>query len=145
MGRQASGVMGIRLQKGDTVTSMEVVEPDGHLMIITENGYGKLTPLSEYSLKGRATGGVVTLHPKYIPLTGKIAASRVVQEEDEVTLITSEGMVLRLKVKTIPSLSRSTRGVHLMDVNKGDKVASLARIFASGEAETAKNNYTSER
>ncbi|NPV84473.1 MAG: DNA gyrase subunit A [Anaerolineae bacterium] len=146
MGRQAGGVAGIRLQKGDTITSMEVVEPGGYLMIITENGYGKRTPLSEYPLKRRATGGVVTLHSKYIQSTGKIAASRVVQENDEVTLITSGGMVLRLKVKTVPSLGRSTRGMHLMDVSEGDKVASLARIFASSETETAnKNGYTSER
>jgi DNA gyrase subunit A len=129
MGRQAAGVTGIKLATGDILTSMEVVEPNGFLLMVTERGYGKRTLLSEYAQKGRATRGVVTLHPKYIESAGKVAASRVVQEDDEVTFITEQGKVVRLKVKDIRLTGRSSRGVHLMDVGKEDSVASLARMF----------------
>jgi DNA gyrase subunit A len=129
MGRQAAGVTGIRLSKGDRLVSMEVIEPNGYLLIVTERGYGKRSELSEFAQKGRATGGVVALHPKYIESAGKVAASRVVQEGDEVTFITAQGKVVRLKVKDIRPIGRSSRGVRLMDVNKEDSVASLARIF----------------
>jgi DNA gyrase subunit A len=133
MGRQASGVNGINLRPGDLVTSMEVVEPDGYLMIITTLGYGKRSPLDEYPLKGRATGGVTTIDQKNMDKIGKIASARVVQDDDEITSISSGGTVLRQKVKEINPLGRATRGVHLMNLVKGDTVASLARLLAEEE------------
>lgn len=134
MGRQASGVNGINLRPGDLVTSMEVVEPNGYLMVITTLGYGKRSPLDEYPLKGRATGGVTTIDQKNMDKIGRIASARVVQEDDEITSISSGGTVLRQKVKEINPLGRATRGVHLMNLVKGDTVASLARLLAEEEA-----------
>jgi len=128
MGRQAGGVAGIKLQKKDQVASMEVIEPDGYLVVVTEKGYGKRVKLEEYPTKGRATGGVATTAQKNLPQTGPVAAARVVQEEDEITVISSGGMVLRLKVKEIDTAGRATRGTRLMIVTEGDRVASLARI-----------------
>jgi DNA gyrase subunit A len=132
MGRQAGGVTGINLRSGDVLASLEVVQPDGSLFIVTENGYGKRVDLVEYPQKGRATGGVVTIDQKNINKTGKIVAARVVQESDEVTMISTAGIVLRLKVKEIGMLGRGTRGVRLMDLSKTDTVASVARIPATG-------------
>jgi DNA gyrase subunit A len=129
MGRPASGVNGINLRKGDRVASMEVVEPGGYLMIVTTLGFGKRSPLDEYPTKGRATGGVTTIDQKNMDKIGTIVAARVVQDEDEVTLISSGGTVLRLKVKEINPLGRATRGVHMMDLGKGDSVASIARLL----------------
>ena len=128
MGRTAAGVIGIRLRKGDFVTSMEVVEPGGDLLVVTTGGYGKRTPLSEYVIKGRATGGVHTIDKNSLSKIGTIAASRVVQESDDLTLISSGGVVLRTLVAKISQSGRATRGVLLMNLQKGDKVASLARI-----------------
>jgi DNA gyrase subunit A len=130
MGRQAAGVQGIRLKKGDLVTSMDVVQPDGSLLIVTENGFGKQTPLNEYSAKGRATGGNYTIDPKAIPVTGKIAAARVVQKNDDLTIITANGVAIRIKVKDVKQAGRATRGVHLIKPQEGDSVASVARISA---------------
>lgn len=127
-GRTAAGVTGIKLAKGDRVASMEVVEPDGSLFVITTLGFGKRTPLNEYPVKGRATGGVSTFDSKNLARTGEISAARVVQEADEVTCISSAGMVLRLKVADIRLSGRATRGSRLMDVKDGDTVASLARL-----------------
>jgi DNA gyrase subunit A len=141
MGRQAGGVTGIKLASGDRVAAMDVVEPGGFLMVITEHGYGKRTPLDEYPRRGRATGGVATINQHHIPQIGIIAAARVVQEVDEITVMSSAGMILRLKMNTVSISGRATRGVHLMDVAKvGDAVASLARITPEDEVEEEVGN-----
>ncbi|HPP62154.1 MAG TPA: DNA gyrase subunit A [Anaerolineales bacterium] len=128
MGRAAGGVQGIRLANGDAVTSMTVVQPNGSLLIVTANGYGKQTPLKDYPAKGRATGGVATIDQKALAVTGKIASARVVQMNDDLTIITANGVTLRLKVKDVKQAGRSTRGVHLIKPQEGDSVASVARI-----------------
>lgn len=127
MGRMAAGVTGIRLTEGDYVTGMEVVEPGGDLLVITTQGFGKRTPLSEYPLRGRATQGVQTIDKNAIDKVGKIAAARVVQDADDLTIITSSGVVLRTKVSTISRSGRITRGVRIISMHDGDTVASLAR------------------
>ncbi len=127
MGRTAAGVTGIRLEDGDYVTSMEVVEPDGDLLLVTTRGYGKRTPLSEYPVKGRATGGVQTIDKNSLPKIGTITASRVVQEGDDLTIISAGGVILRTRVADISRSGRPARGV-LINLAEGDKVASLARI-----------------
>lgn len=128
MGRQAGGVSGIRLRSGDRLAAMEVVEPGGDLLQVTTGGYGKRTPLSKYPPKGRATRGVLTIDKKALHIVGMIAAARVVQEADDLTIISSNGVVLRTKVKNITQAGRATRGVRIMDIKDGDTVASIARI-----------------
>jgi DNA gyrase subunit A len=131
MGRSAGGVTGIRLSGKDKVTSMEVVEPGGYLLLVSTLGYGKRTPLTEYPVKGRATGGVQTTARDALDKIGTITAARVVQDGDDLTLISANGMVLRVKVQDVKEAGRATRGVHLMDVKEGDRVASIARIAMS--------------
>ncbi|MBA4380367.1 MAG: DNA gyrase subunit A, partial [Anaerolinea sp.] len=128
MGRAAAGVTGIKLKGKDKVTSMDVVEPGGELVLVTVEGYGKRTPLSEYPSKGRAIGGIQTIDKKALGKVGIITAARVVQPADDLTLISANGIVLRMKVKDVRQAGRATRGVHMMDIKAGDKVASLARI-----------------
>jgi DNA gyrase subunit A len=135
MGRQAGGVNGVLLKKEDQVASMEVVEPGASLLVATQHGYGKRTLLSEYPAHGRATGGITTIDQKSLEKIGPIASARVVQDGDEVTLITSGGQTLRLRVSQIASTSRSTRGVHLINLSKDDTLASIARIAASDLSE----------
>ncbi len=128
MGRAAAGVQGIRLRQGDKVTSTEIVEAGGSLLVVTDKGYGKRTPLTEYSAKGRATGGIATIDQKSLAVIGRIASARVVQPADDVTLISVNGLVLRLKVKEIKQAGRATRGVRLMKPQTGDSIAAIARI-----------------
>lgn len=128
MGRTALGVGGIRLAKEDHLVSMEVVEPGGDLLVITTQGYGKRSTLDSYPAKGRATKGIATFDKKSIPIIGLIAAARVVQANDELTIISAAGVVLRTKVTDVKLAGRSTRGVRLMGVQNGDRVASLARV-----------------
>ena len=131
MGRAAGGVIGIGLEKGDFVASMEVIEPDGDLLIVTAHGYGKRTPLSDYPVKGRATGGVITIDQKTLKQVGGIAAARVVQQADDLTIISSGGVILRTRVQDVKQAGRATRGVHIMSLDGSDSVASLARIAAA--------------
>jgi len=130
MGRQAAGVQGIKLKPSDAVTSMDVVEKDGTLLVVTTNGFGKQTPLKEYSPKGRATSGISTIDQKSIKEIGKIAVARLVQKDDDLTIMTANGVVIRLKVKDVKQSGRATKGVHLIKPGEGDTVASMARISA---------------
>ena len=130
MGRQAAGVQAIRLKAGDSVTSMDVVEKDGSLLVVTSGGFGKQTPLKDYSAKGRATGGISTIDQKALKEIGKIVSARVVQKEDDLTIITSNGVAIRIKNKDVKQAGRATKGVHLIKPQPGDSVASVARIAA---------------
>jgi DNA gyrase subunit A len=135
MGRPAAGVKAIQLREGDHVTGMNVVDPDGDLLVVTEYGYGKRTPLAEYPAKGRATGGVVTLSRSHRDLTGRVAAARIVDVEDDLTIISSGGKVLRTKMKQVKKAGRATMGVRVMNLKKGETVASVARIAAKDLAQ----------
>ncbi len=128
MGRAAAGVNGIRLDDGDHVASMEVVEEGGELLVVTTGGFGKRTALTEYPPKGRATGGVQTIDPKSLKPNGPIAAGRVVQAADEVTIISAGGVVLRTRVKDVKLGGRSSKCDLLIALDGEDYVASLARI-----------------
>jgi DNA gyrase subunit A len=129
MGRTAVGVRGIRFHDNDNLAAMEVVEPNGFLLVLSERGYGKRTPLSEYNAKSRGGLGVASINKDAIEKIGYIVIARVVQEKDEVTLISSGGIVLRLKVDNISVQGRTTRGVTLMNLGNEDTVAAVARII----------------
>lgn len=127
-GRTAAGVTGIKLRQNDSVASMEVSEEGGDLLVITTNGFGKRTDLEEYGLKGRANYGVTTINKNAIKQIGTITTARVVQEDDDLTIMSSQGYVLRTKVKNISKSGRSARGSRIMNLQPGDTVATMARI-----------------
>ncbi len=127
MGRTAMGVNGIRL-RNDKLVSMAVVEPEGYLLVLTEKGYGKRTELNEYVSKTRGGLGVTTIAKTASDKIGKVAMAHVVQAKDEATLISTKGIVLRLRVQDISIQGRATRGVTLMDLEEGDSLAAFARI-----------------
>ena len=143
MGRVARGVTAIRMKDGDRLTSLEVVTTNGFLLLITEKGFGKRVNLNLYRTQGRGTHGVATIKKEMQASIGAIATARVVTLEDEVTIITTNGVMLRLAVKSIASQGRNTKGVHLMKIEKTDKVATLARI-SDTEAEPKAKEKKSE-
>jgi DNA gyrase subunit A len=134
MGRNAAGVNAIKLEDGDRVASMDVVRPGADLLVITTKGYGKRTPIAEYSLQSRYGKGIRTIDVRKLDEIGTIAAARVVLPEDEITLISAEGIVMRTPVRHIPQMGRATRGSLVMRLNDGDSVASIARLTADEEA-----------
>ena len=133
MGRPAAGVRAIRLRKGDRLSGMDVVDKKADLLVVTRNGFGKRTPLAEYPAKGRGTMGVMTLSREKLSLTGPIAAARVVRADEDLTIISSGGIVLRTKMDQIKRAGRATMGVHVVNLKKGDVVAGVATFPAIDE------------
>ena len=131
MGRTAKGITGIRLTEGDHLASMEVVVKDAYLFVITENGYGKCTALAQYRTQGRAGKGIATIHTESLGIIGKIASARVVEKGDQLTLISNNGIMLRIEFDAIKKAGRATRGVRIMNLGKSDSVATVGRISDS--------------
>ena len=132
MGRVSQGVIGIRLNKDDYVIGMEsiIAGANATLLAITENGFGKRTELDEYRVQTRGGKGVITY--KVTPKTGCIVGIRIVEEPDDVMLITDTGTIIRINVSEISILGRSTQGVTLMRTNEG-KVVSIEKISEKEE------------
>ena len=132
MGRISQGVIGIRLNKEDFVIGMEsiIAGANATLLAITENGFGKRTELNEYRVQTRGGKGVITY--KVTPKTGCIVGIRIVEEPDDVMLITDTGTIIRINVSEISVLGRSTQGVTLMRTNEG-RVVSIEKISEKDE------------
>ena len=135
VGRTAQGVIGIRLDKDDIVIGMEsvIASKNATLLAITENGFGKRTELDEYRVQNRGGKGVITY--KVTPKTGNIVGIRIANGEEDVMLITDKGTIIRLNVKDISVLGRSTQGVTLIRTNDGAKVVSVEIIAPEVENE----------
>lgn len=126
MGRASSGVIAIKLKKGDKASSMDVVkaeQKDGRLLAVMENGYGKQTPLKEYKVQKRGGSGIRTASVTI--KTGKVVASKVITDEEELFALSAHGQIIKTEVKTVRVAGRSTQGVRIMNVSSGDKVAGI--------------------
>ncbi len=125
--RTSGGVRGIKLAKGDGVISMDRVEPDGYLLVVSAGGYGKITSLDRYPRQRRAGSGVRTF--KIVDKTGDVTAARVVNEKQQVMLITALGMMTRTPIKEpkhgISTQGRSTQGVRVMTLDEGDRLVAI--------------------
>lgn len=127
MGRGARGVRGMKLGKGQKVISLLVAESEElAVLTATENGFGKRTPISEYTRHGRGTQGMIAI--KTSVRNGKVVAARLVRQDDEIMLITTGGVLIRTRVKEVREMSRSTQGVTLINLDKGEKLAGLERV-----------------
>ena len=127
VGRTSMGVKGITLGKEDKVVGMEPIKEDnGYVLAITENGFGKRTELEEYRCQGRVGKGVLTY--KITSKTGNIVGVKLVNDHDEVMLITDTGVIIRLNVDDISILGRNTQGVTLMRTSDGGKVINIAKV-----------------
>lgn len=129
MGRTAAGIKGIALKKGDQVIGMQVVRKEkakekAYLLVLMENGFGKLTAVSEYKRQGRGGSGVKTA--KVTAKTGSIVKIEIIQEQEDLIVISQKGQTIRTKISSIPKLGRDTQGVRIMKIKEGDRVASAA-------------------
>jgi DNA gyrase subunit A len=131
MGRDASGVQGMRLRDEDEVISVTIASDDADLLVVTENGYGKRTRVSEYPKKGRGGLGVRTV--QLTEARGHLVGARVVRDGYQVMLISTGGTVIRMPVDDIRRMGRSTQGVIVMRLREGELVSSLAPVVESGE------------
>ena len=129
MGREAVGVRGIRLKDGDWVVGAEIAQPDASVLSITERGYGKRTPASEYIRGGEEPqhrGGSGMKNYNITDKTGPVAAVKVVQDSDDVLVVSDDGVIIRMEAAGISELGRATQGVRIMRLSEGARVISVA-------------------
>jgi len=129
MGRTAQGVKGISLGQ-DEVIDMDVIQENADLLIVTEHGFGKRTPISEYRAQHRGGKGIQSIRSS--KRNGKVVGIKMVHSEDDVMIITAEGIIIRMEVKGISSMGRATQGVTLIRLEEKDSVVAIARV-ALGE------------
>ncbi|WP_271813585.1 DNA gyrase subunit A [Clostridium beijerinckii] len=134
MGRTASGVKAINLKEDDIAVCMDIAVDGEELLVISENGYGKRTPIAEYKLQNRGGVGLITY--KISEKTGKLAGATICKVDDELMLINSSGVAIRINVADISVTSRSAMGVTLMRTNEDEKVVAIAKILSSDDQET---------
>ena len=135
MGRATAGVLGMRFKGDDKLLSMVVVEEGQHLLVATTGGYGKKTPLDEYTAQGRGGQGVLTL--KYDPKRGPLMGALVVSNDDEIFAVTSAGDIIRTRVNEIRATSRATKGVRLVNLADGTELLAIDRNVEDEGEETA--------
>ena len=140
MGRDTSGVRGITLKGDAKMLGMEITNGTGDLFVITEKGYGKRTPVSEYPEHKRGGQGVFTI--TMTDKKGQLAACRVVDPSHELMIVSTTGVVIRVRVEDISELGRSTQGVKVMDVDEKDSVCALARMEVSEDADEPDDGET---
>ena len=150
MGRIASGVRAIKLDKDDEVVSMELVEPEQQLMVVTENGFGKRTPVEEYKIQVRGGKGLLTYDKAKFSKTGALIGAMVVDESDEILMINSDGIIIRIRASEVSILGRATQGVKIMKVDEGSKIVAIAKAIRDDEDEveessTSTSNETEEQ
>ena len=133
MGRVSRGVRAILLDDGDYVVGMSVFREDGKMLTVSEHGYGKKTELSEYKVQTRGGKGITTY--KISDATGAVAGIKVVSPQDDIILITSEGVIIRMDTEEISTYGRVTKGVRLMRLGDGVKVVTVARVDKEEDGE----------
>ncbi|MBL4930479.1 DNA gyrase subunit A [Clostridium paridis] len=133
MGRTASGVKAISLRKDDVAVCMDIATPDEDLLVISENGFGKRTPLTEYKTQNRGGMGLITY--KVAEKTGKLVGATVCKQDDEMMLINTSGVAIRINVSGISVTSRSAMGVTLMRTSEEEKIVAIAKISSAESSE----------
>ena len=143
MGRNARGVRGMNLDDGQTVIALLVAESEQQsVLTATENGYGKRTPVSEYTRHGRGTKGMIAIQTS--ERNGKVVSAVLVNPSDEIMLITTGGVLVRTRVSEIREMGRATQGVTLISVDEGTWLSGLQRIVESDAEELAEIDGASE-
>jgi DNA gyrase subunit A len=136
MGRATRGVRGMKLQAKQQVLSLLIAESDQQTVLVaTENGYGKRTVLADFRHSGRGTQGVIAIATS--ARNGKVVAARLVNDEDEIMLITTSGVLIRTRVKEIRELGRATQGVTLINLGEGEKLSGLEKVVETDDEEEA--------
>jgi DNA gyrase subunit A len=122
--RTSGGVRGIHLAPDDRVVSMDIVIPEGYMLVLTKDGHGKCSNLANYRSQSRGGVGIKTLSLK----AGRVIAARVIHVSDEVMILSTKGVIIRMKVENIPVQGRIRRGASIMKVDEGDEVTSIAAL-----------------
>jgi DNA gyrase subunit A len=134
-GRATRGVKGMSLKKGDYVVGAVTADDDDTLLTVSENGFGKRTTAGEYRTQNRGGKGLINIQTTQ--RNGKVVSVLAVHDDEEIMVLTTGGMIMRTPVKKISSIGRNTQGVRIIRLNKGDKVACVAKLAEESAEEGA--------
>ena len=129
MGRIAGGVRAIKLEDDDQVVAMELVQPEQELFVVTKNGFGKRTKVEDYKLQTRGGKGLLTYDKAKFKKTGELVGAMIVDDDDEILMINSEGIIIRIKASDVSRLGRATQGVKIMRVDGDANIVSIAKVI----------------
>ncbi|MBR5489343.1 MAG: DNA gyrase subunit A [Firmicutes bacterium] len=138
MGRIAGGVRAIDLEKDDEVVSMQLVEPGQELLVVTRNGFGKRTRVEDYKIQTRGGKGLLTYDKAKFKKTGELVGAMVVSEDDDIMLINSDGIIIRMKASEVSRLGRATQGVKIMSVNEDANIIAMAKVAREDDLDDEK-------
>ena len=143
MGRIAGGVRAIKLEGDDEVVAMELVEPGQELLVVTQKGFGKRTKVEDYKIQVRGGKGLLTYDKAKFKKTGELVGAMAVDDEDEILLINSDGIIIRIAANEISKLGRATQGVKIMNVGEDANIIALAKVIKEDEL-TGENQIEKE-
>lgn len=126
MGRSATGVKGIQLSEGDVVIDMDIIDPSSSVLIVTSKGYGKRTPVEDYRIQTRGGKGIKTLN--ITAKNGPVVGLKVVEDDEDLMIITSQGTIIRMSIDGISEMGRNTQGVRLINIKDDDEVSTVTRV-----------------
>ncbi len=135
MGRVAAGVRAIKLDGDDEVVAMSLVEKGEMLLVVTQNGYGKRTPVEDYKIQARGGKGLLTYDKSKFKKTGHLIGATVVKDDDEILLINSDGIIIRIRADEVSKLSRATQGVKIMRVADDANIIALAKVVGDSNSD----------
>lgn len=142
MGRIAGGVRAIKLEKDDEVVAMELVEPGQELLVVTQKGFGKRTKVEEYKTQVRGGKGLLTYDKAKFKKTGQLVGAMVVDDDDDIMLINSDGIIIRMRANEVSRLGRATQGVKIMSVAGDANIIALAKVAREEEREEENDENT---
>ncbi len=137
MGRIAGGVRAIKLEKDDEVVAMELVEPGQELLVVTQKGFGKRTKVEDYKIQVRGGKGLLTYDKGKFKKTGELVGAMAVEDDDDILLINSDGIIIRMAAGEISKLGRATQGVKIMNVGEDANIIALAKVIRDEELDDA--------
>lgn len=144
MGRAATGVRAIKLEDDDEVVSMNLVQPGEELLVVTEKGFGKRTSVEEYKVQARGGKGMLTYDKSKFKKTGELIGATVVEDDDEVMLINSDGIIIRISASEVSKLGRATQGVKIMRVKKDENIISMTKVIREDGEDSINNDANAE-
>jgi DNA gyrase subunit A len=140
MGRMAGGVRAIKLEGDDEIVAMELAEQDEELLVVTQNGFGKRTAVEDYKVQTRGGKGLLTYDKAKFKKTGALIGAMVVNEDDEILLINSDGIIIRINAGEVSKLGRATQGVKIMKVGENTNIIAMAKVIREDEADADEND-----
>jgi DNA gyrase subunit A len=135
MGRQATGVRAIKLDDDDEVVAMDLAEVGEQLIVVTKNGFGKRTDVADYKVQARGGKGVLTYDKAKFKKTGELIGASIISEDDDILLINSDGIIIRIRAKEVKILIRATQGVMIMKVGADAQIIAFAKVIKEAEIE----------